>query len=62
MNDDRRLAELAVNAWHASDRYRLHRARTHGRPHATSLGRLRELGREAELAKKLLSSANAARR
>jgi hypothetical protein len=51
-----RLEVLEANARHATDRYRLYRARVSG-PHPTSPGRLRELEREAKLAKMTLARA-----
>ena len=56
MTDERRLAELEANARHASDRYRLYRAKVSG-PQATSTARLHELQREAELAQRMLERA-----
>ena len=53
-----RLAELAAEARHASERYRLYRARAYG-PHATSTWRLRELERHSELAGSRLDRARA---
>ena len=47
MTDDRRFEELEADARHASERYRLYRAKVHG-PRPTSTGRLQELQREAE--------------
>jgi hypothetical protein len=46
---NRRLAELEAEARHASERYRLYRAKAYG-PRLTSVGRLRELDREAKRA------------
>ena len=46
---NRRLAELEEEARHASERYRLYRAKVYG-PRLTSFGRLRELERESNLA------------
>jgi hypothetical protein len=46
---NRRLAELDAEARHASERYRLYRAKVYG-PRLTSFGRLRELERESNLA------------
>jgi hypothetical protein len=46
---NRRLAELETEARHASERYRLYRAKVYG-PRLTSFGRLRELERESKLA------------
>jgi hypothetical protein len=51
-----RLQVLEANARHATERYRLYRARVHG-PHPTSTGRLRELEREADSAEKTLTRA-----
>jgi hypothetical protein len=45
---NRRLAQLETEARHASERYRLYRAKVYG-PHLTSFGRLRELERESKL-------------
>ncbi len=56
MNDARRLEELEASARHATERYRLYRARVHG-PKPTSTGRLRELQRESELAERMLTRA-----
>jgi hypothetical protein len=44
-----RLADLEAEAQHASERYRLYRAKVYG-PLLTSFGRLRELERESKLA------------
>ena len=56
MNDPRRLEALEASARHATERYRLYRARAGGsRP--TNLGRLRELEREADRAQRALSRA-----
>lgn len=60
VTDDRRLAEIEANALHASERYRLYRAKVHG-PRPTSPGRLRELRRESERADAQLARARAAR-
>ncbi len=49
MSDRRRFAELEADARHASERYRLYRARVNG-PQPTSPGRLAELQRESERA------------
>jgi len=46
---NRRLAELEAEARHASERYRLYRAKVYG-PRLTSFGRLRELERESKIA------------
>ena len=54
----RRLAELEADARHASERYRLYRAKAYG-PRLTSAGRLRELQRESEFAKRRLQRARA---
>lgn len=56
MNELRRFEVLEANARHASDRYRLYRARVSG-PNPTSAARLRELQREAELAEMTLARA-----
>ncbi len=56
MNDARSLEELEASARHATERYRLYRARVHG-PKPTSTGRLRELQRESELAERMLTRA-----
>ncbi len=56
MNEPRRLEALEANARHASERYRLYRARVIG-AQPTSTGRLRELQREAELAEMTLARA-----
>ena len=56
MNDKERLADLEANALHASERFRLYRAKVYG-PKPTDLGKLRELKRDAELAERLLSQA-----
>jgi hypothetical protein len=48
---DRRLAELETEARHASEPYRLYRAKVYG-PRLTGFGRLRELERESELAER----------
>jgi hypothetical protein len=45
---NRRLAELEAEARHASERYRLYRAKVYG-PRLTSFRRLRELDRESKL-------------
>ena len=58
MNDNERLADLEANARHASDRFRLYQARVHGSK-PTSMAKLRELKRDAELAERLLSHARA---
>lgn len=44
-----RLSELAAEAGHAHDRYRLYRAKSYG-PRLTSPGRLRELERASNVA------------
>ena len=54
----RRLIELEADARHASERYRLYRAKAYG-PRLTSHGRLRELQRESEFAKRRLQRARA---
>lgn len=55
---DRRLEHLEANARHTSDRFRLYRAKTYGsRP--TSVVKLRELKREAELAERLVAHSRA---
>ncbi len=51
-----RLEALEANARHASERFRLYRARVSG-PRPTSTGRLRELEREAQLAEQTLARA-----
>jgi hypothetical protein len=56
MTDDRRFEELEADARHASERYRLYRAKVHG-PRPTSTGRLQELRREAERAEATLARA-----
>jgi hypothetical protein len=56
MTDDRRFEELEADARHASERYRLYRAKVHG-PRPTSTGRLQELQREAERAEATLARA-----
>lgn len=56
MRDPRLLEELEANARHATDRYRLYRARVSG-PQPTSVARLRELERGAELAERALARA-----
>jgi hypothetical protein len=52
----RRLTELEAEARHASERYRLYRAKAYG-PRLTSAGRLRELQRESEFAERRLQTA-----
>jgi len=52
----RRLLELEAEARHASERYRLYRAKAYG-PRLTSPGRLRELQRESEFADRRLQQA-----
>ena len=59
MSDDRRLEELEADARHASERYRLYRAKAYG-PRPTSTGRLHELQREAERAEGTLARAREA--
>jgi hypothetical protein len=54
----RRVAELEAEAQHASERYRLYRAKVYG-PRLTSFGRLRELERESKLAESRLQRAAA---
>ena len=54
MSTASRLAELEAAARYAGDRYRLYRARMYG-GRAADPGRLRELEREAALAKRLLA-------
>jgi hypothetical protein len=54
----RRLAELDTEARHASERYRLYRAKVYG-PRLTSFGRLRELERGSKLAEGRLQRAKA---
>lgn len=56
MSDDRRLEELEADARHASERYRLYRAKVNG-PRPTTTGRLRELERESERAQRTLARA-----
>jgi hypothetical protein len=56
MADDRRFDELEADARHASERYRLYRAKVYG-PRRTSPGRLQELQREAERAAGTLARA-----
>jgi hypothetical protein len=51
-----RLAELEAAARHASERFRLYRAKAYG-PHPTSVGRLRELERESKRAESRLQAA-----
>jgi hypothetical protein len=51
-----RLAELEAEARHASERYRLYRAKVYG-PRLTSFGRLREVERESKLAENRLQRA-----
>jgi hypothetical protein len=51
-----RLAELAAEAKHARNRYRLYRAKLHG-PRPTSPGRLRELERASNMAEAMLRRA-----
>ena len=58
INDNGRLADLEANALHTSDRFRLYRARVYGSK-PTSIAKLRELKRDAELAERLLSHARA---
>jgi hypothetical protein len=53
---NRRLAELEGEARHASERYRLYRAKVYG-PGLTSFGRLRELDRASKLAEGRLQRA-----
>lgn len=55
---NRRLAELEAEARHASERYRLYRAKVYG-PRLTSFGRLRELERGSKLAEGQLQRAKA---
>lgn len=54
----RRLTELEAEARHASERYRLYRAKAYG-PRLTSAGRLRELERESAFAERRLQQARA---
>ena len=54
----RRLAELDAEARHASERYRLYRAKVYG-PRLTSFGRLRELEQSSKLAESRLQRATA---
>jgi len=56
MSEERRLEELEADARHASERYRLYRAKVNG-PRPTSTGRLRELERESERAQSTLARA-----
>jgi hypothetical protein len=56
VTDPRRLEELEANARHATERYRLYRARVNG-PQPTPTGRLRELQRESERAERALAQA-----
>jgi hypothetical protein len=58
MSDNERLADLEANAQHASNRFRLYRARVYGSK-PTNMAKLRELKRDAELAERLLSHARA---
>ena len=58
MPSDQRIADLEANALHTSDRFRLYQARVHG-SQPTSIVKLRELKRDAELAERLLSHARA---
>ena len=55
---DHRRAELEAEARHASERYRLYRAKAYG-PHATSGGRLRQLERASQFAAGRLRRAKA---
>ncbi len=55
-DDPQRLESLETDARYATERYRLYRARVSG-PKPTSIGRLRELQRQAELAEKTLARA-----
>lgn len=55
-----RLTELEAETRHASERYRLYRAKAYG-PRLTSAGRLRELQRESEFAERRLQRARAKR-
>ena len=57
MSNDR-LEDLEANAHLTSDRFRLYRARVHG-SQPTSIVKLRELKRDAELAERLLLHARA---
>jgi hypothetical protein len=54
----RRLTELEAEARHATERYRLYRAKAYG-PRLTSAGRVRELERESEFAERRLQRARA---
>jgi hypothetical protein len=54
----RRLTELEAEARHASERYRLYRAKAYG-PRLTSPGRLRELQRELRFAERRVQRAKA---
>jgi hypothetical protein len=56
MTDARRFDELEADARHATERYRLYRARVHGST-PTSVARLRELQRESERAEGTLARA-----
>jgi hypothetical protein len=58
MNDNGRLANLEANALHASNRFRLYRARVYGSK-PTDIAKLRELERASQLAERLLSQARA---
>ena len=58
MNDNERLADLEANAQHATDRFRLYRARVYGSK-PTTIAKLRELKRDADLAERLLTHARA---
>jgi hypothetical protein len=53
---NRHLSELEAEARHASERYRLYRAKVYG-PRLTSFGRIRELERESKLAESRLQRA-----
>jgi hypothetical protein len=56
VSDDRRFEELEADARHASERYRLYRAKVYG-PRPASIARLQELKREAERAEGTLARA-----
>jgi hypothetical protein len=58
MPNDQRLADLEANAVHTRDRFRLYRAKVHG-SQPTSIVKLRELKRDADLAERLLVQARA---
>ena len=58
--DRLRLSELAAEARHAHDRYRLYRAKSYG-PRLTSPGRLRELERASNMAEAMFRRAQSER-